>query len=304
MVPDAMTGGAGPRLRRLVERLLRIGELSSRVGVSPELLRAWERRYRVLNPTRSPGGFRLYSAGDEWRVRLMRQEIERGLSAAEAARLVRAADTAPAEPAPHRPPPEPGELRARLLAATAGFDEPAAQELLDATLAALGVEPALQLVLLPLLRELGERWASGEVSVAEERFASRLIEGRLLGLARGWNRGPGPVSVLACPPGEQHTLPVVAFGLALRNRGWRNIYLGADTPVPSLHDAAAQVEPDTVVLASPVSSCLAAITGASRPWPRESGCAWPVRGPCPWRAKGSRSSSTIRSPARFTCPCG
>jgi DNA-binding transcriptional MerR regulator len=44
---------------------LRIGELSRRVGVSPELLRAWERRYGLLRPTRSRGGFRLYSTADE-----------------------------------------------------------------------------------------------------------------------------------------------------------------------------------------------------------------------------------------------
>ena len=67
---------------------VRIGELSRRAGVSPELLRAWERRYGLLQPTRSPGGFRLYSAADEQRIRAMQQNLERGLSAAEAAQAV------------------------------------------------------------------------------------------------------------------------------------------------------------------------------------------------------------------------
>ena len=67
--------------------LLRIGELSRRSGVSPELLRAWERRYRLLRPTRSPGGLRLYSHGDLERVRLMQHHLTRGLAAAEAAAL-------------------------------------------------------------------------------------------------------------------------------------------------------------------------------------------------------------------------
>ena len=66
---------------------LRIGELSRRVGVSPELLRAWEFRYGLLQPTRSPGGFRLYSDADEERIRRMRDYQDQGLSAAEAARL-------------------------------------------------------------------------------------------------------------------------------------------------------------------------------------------------------------------------
>ena len=70
------------------ETVLRIGELSKRSGVSPELLRAWERRYGLLNPTRSSGGLRLYSLDDLERVRLMRQHLDGGLAAAEAAALV------------------------------------------------------------------------------------------------------------------------------------------------------------------------------------------------------------------------
>ena len=66
---------------------LRIGALSGRVGVSPELLRAWERRYGLLQPSRSAGGFRLYSGADEARVQSMQRYLEAGLSAAEAARL-------------------------------------------------------------------------------------------------------------------------------------------------------------------------------------------------------------------------
>src|SRR5215208_6197721 len=66
---------------------VRIGELSRRSGVSPELLRAWEQRYGLLRPLRSEGGFRLYSPEDEQRVAVMRSHLDRGLSAAEAARL-------------------------------------------------------------------------------------------------------------------------------------------------------------------------------------------------------------------------
>ena len=62
--------------------MLRIGELSRRSGVSPELLRAWERRYGLLRPERSDGGFRLYTARDEHRVASMRANLDRGLSAA------------------------------------------------------------------------------------------------------------------------------------------------------------------------------------------------------------------------------
>src|SRR6478609_4303270 len=76
-----------------VETVLRIGELSRRSGVSPELLRAWERRYGLLRPTRTAGGLRLYSLDDLERVRLMQQHLAGGYAAAEAAVL--ASQTAP-----------------------------------------------------------------------------------------------------------------------------------------------------------------------------------------------------------------
>jgi DNA-binding transcriptional MerR regulator len=80
------------------EHHLRIGELSRRAGVSPELLRAWERRYGLLRPARSAGGYRLYSADDEARIRRMQAHLSEGLSAAEAARLAAAAvGTSPPE---------------------------------------------------------------------------------------------------------------------------------------------------------------------------------------------------------------
>ena len=95
-------------------------------------------------------------------------------------------------------------------------------------------ETVLTDLVLPYLHELGERWASGEASVGQEHFASQLIRGRLLGLARGWDRGAGPRALLACAPGEQHDLGLIAFGVALRARGWRITYLGQDTPLETL----------------------------------------------------------------------
>jgi MerR family transcriptional regulator, light-induced transcriptional regulator len=77
---------------------------------------------------------------------------------------------------------------------------------------------------------VGERWQDGRLSVAQEHFATNLIRGRLLGLARGWGAGSGHRAVLACVPGELHDIGLIVFGLCLRERGWRITYLGADTP--------------------------------------------------------------------------
>ena len=70
-----------------------------------------------------------------------------------------------------------------------------------------------------------------------------------MSLARSWGTGGGPLAVLACAPGEQHDLPLVAFGLALRGRGWRIAFLGADTPAVSMADAAEMLDPALLVVA-------------------------------------------------------
>ena len=159
--------------------VLRIGELSRRADVSGHVLRAWERRYGLLQPVRSEGGFRLYTEADERRVRRMRKHLARGLSAAEAA---------------------------------------------QATL-------------------------QDDASIAQEHFASNLIRGRLAGLARGWGDGSGPRAILACPPGEQHDLALMIFGVTLNRHGWRIDYLGVDTPIEELTRTAAARPPDLVVVA-------------------------------------------------------
>src|SRR5512146_1989282 len=196
---------------------LRIGELSRRSGVSPELLRAWERRYGLLQPSRSAGGLRLYSPDDLARVKAMQRHLSDGLAAAEAAEL--AARTA------QREEPAPATGKDELAAALQNFDEGAAHSLFDSLLARVSIDAVLRDIVVPYLHELGARWERGEVSIAQEHFASTLLRGRLLGLARGWSQGIGPTAVLACAPGEQHDLGLLAFGLALRTRGWCIVYL-------------------------------------------------------------------------------
>jgi DNA-binding transcriptional MerR regulator len=229
------------------ETVLRIGELSKRSGVSPELLRAWERRYGLLSPTRSAGGLRLYSLDDLERVRLMRQHLDGGLAAAEAATLVSRAPLGEAGEAPVLAPPE---AQSELAAALDAFDEPAAQAVIDRQLATTTLDVFLSQVVLPYLRELGERWEQGNASVAQEHFASNVLRGRLLGLSRGWGLGLGPLALLACLPGEQHELGLVAFGLALRSRGWRIGYFGSDAPLDTVARAADDLRPELVVLSA------------------------------------------------------
>lgn len=221
------------------EGRVRIGELARRTGVTVELLRAWEKRYGLLQPARTPAGYRLYSDADEQRVREMQQGLDAGLAAAEAARAALAA-AIPGGTV------DVGAAASDLRAALERFDDAAAHLALDSLLSGFTFETVARDVVLPLLRETGDRWHRGELTVAQEHFASSLLRARLLGLARGWDQGVGPRAVLACLPGERHELGLIVFGIALRAQGWRITYLGADTPIESIGSGAV----DVIVIAS------------------------------------------------------
>ena len=168
---------------------LRIGEFARRVGVAPELLRAWESRYGLTRPVRSPGGFRLYTAADAARVERMRQGLDQGLSAAEAASAA-LEDERPSDGMLE-------DLAARLSTAISRYDEAATHSVLDDSLAVFGLEKTLRHVVLPTLTEVGDGWKRGEIEISQEHFASNLIRGRLLALTRFWGRGTGPLALLA-----------------------------------------------------------------------------------------------------------
>ena len=233
----------------MTEELLRIGELSRRVNVPVASLRAWETRYGLLTPTRTQGGFRLYGPDDLARVLAMTANLERGLSAAEAARLA-------VEDTREGTTPIVVEGSGALATALDAFDEDGAQAVLDSLFGTLGMDTVLREVVIPYLHDLGERWQRGEITVAQEHFASNVVRGRLLSLARGWGRGSGPLAVLACVEDEQHDLPLLAFGLLLRGYGWRIGYLGADTPMPSLVQAVRELHPAAVVVSGTAQGAL------------------------------------------------
>jgi DNA-binding transcriptional MerR regulator len=238
---------------------LRIGELARRTGTSPELLRAWEQRYGLLRPSRSAGGFRLYSDDDKARILRTKQLIASGLSAAEAARQTITGETVTEGATPVLE-----GLADELRDALDRFDEDGANRALDQLISAVSVETVMREVLLPYLRILGDRWARGDVSVAQEHFASALLRGRLLGLARGWGIGTGPTLVLACPPGEQHDLGLIMFGIAASRRGRRITYLGQDTPFSTIEATIDAVGPELVVFAVAEGTSLGQLARAIR----------------------------------------
>jgi len=255
------------------DELVQIGDLARRVGVGADTLRAWERRYALLNPQRSSGGFRLYSSDDEAIVRAMVDGIERGYPPSQAAKLALGwarsgagrpgVATSGSDPAATTPPHDLTHLattRNELFRALTGFNGARAHAILDVLLSEFTLNAVLSEVLLPCLRQLGEGWAGGQVTIAEEHFASQLIRDRLLGLARDWDQGRGPRALLACPADEHHDIALICFGLVLNRNGWRITFLGPNTPTTALSDAAGALKPDLILLTATVEERFSSIT--------------------------------------------
>ena len=142
------------------------------------------------------------------------------------------------------------------------FDAEAAELALDALLWDVPLSGAVASVVLPFLRELGDRWEEGRLSVGHEHFASNLVRRRLGTLTPRHAVEPrpaqGPVVLLACPPGERHDMVLLCVALMLGERGARVRFLGADTPVPSLVAAARTTAADAVVLSATRDTALTA----------------------------------------------
>lgn len=252
---------------------MRISELSRRVGVTTDTLRVWERRYGLLKPRRTAGNTRLYSALDEARVRLMKRYISEQIPPAQAAELSMAARlSVRAGRGSGVPEHAAARVVRELQDAFAAFEESSAERALHELLSDYSATAVIREVLLPFVREAGERRRHALAPLAREHFAENFLHSRLLALARGWDRGLGPRALIACPPVERHPLDLIVFGIALHHLGWRITYLGAATPLDALGSTAESVAPDLIVLATQLPDRLAPHVDAIR----RLGTRWPV----------------------------
>jgi MerR family transcriptional regulator, light-induced transcriptional regulator len=202
---------------------LNIAALARRTGIAPDTLRKWEQRYQILQPERTAGGQRRYSERAVPRVEWLRERLGEGYRIGVAASLLGTIGVAPGREARDH-------LHAMLNSVVLGETSEIGLRL-DQAFALLGVDDTLEAVVKPLLEAVGESWARGELTVAEEHLVSETVRsrlGHLLGDSGGGVRG---TAVLLCAPGERHELGLMCAAIALRRDGWKVVYLGADTPL-------------------------------------------------------------------------
>lgn len=221
---------------------IRLDQLARLTGLSPVLIRAWERRYGLPVASRTAGGHRRYTREQAELVRRAALLVRSGVRAGEAVARARA-EGLPAPP-PDRL--QVGELAELLV----GGDAVQALDRLRGAWLALGFDATLEELALPALREVGEGWASGRYSVADEHVATGVVTS-WLGAVRSelpaTDLGP-PLYLLATPEGEQHSLAVYALELLLRLRGVSSLALGGSVPAADVARETTRFEPSGVVL--------------------------------------------------------
>jgi DNA-binding transcriptional MerR regulator/methylmalonyl-CoA mutase cobalamin-binding subunit len=239
--------------------------VASRTGLSAHVLRAWERRYRVVSPTRSEGGQRLYSDLDVERLLRLRRLVDRGhsigrIAALELSDLVELEKAMP-DLSP-TPAPEEGDgartasesaahVVSDALRAIRRLDAGELQALLERSAITMGVPVLLDRVLTPLLERVGHGWSEGWVSVAQEHLASAVIR-RVLGwvLRLYEPSGAAPHMVVATPPHYAHELGGLMVAASAAAEGWRVTYLGPDLPAAELVAAAEQTGARVVAISA------------------------------------------------------
>lgn len=220
--------------------------VSERTGLSPDVLRAWERRYGVVAPGRSPGGQRWYTEADVTRLRLLARAVEAGrniasvahLDAASLASLVRSEEASTlARTTPHALAAQP--FLADALSAVEALDSAALANTLHQATLRLSMDELLDGVVSPLVRTTGDRWHAGTMSPAHEHLATSAVR-RLLGwLTEQYAPGPdAPTLLVTTPAGQWHELGAALSAATAAAVGWRVVYLGPNLPATVIAEAA------------------------------------------------------------------
>jgi methanogenic corrinoid protein MtbC1 len=238
--------------------------------VPPDTFRAWERRYGVPRPQRTPGGHRLYSERDIAIIRWLRERTEEGMNISHAVMLLmNALDQAN---------PNPGASATRsfavmadeLVTALTRFDAGTAERLVGEAFTIYTFEDVMLSLIQPTLVETGERWHRGEINVAAEHFSTEFIRRRIASFLNIFENNPQRETiVLGCAPGELHDIGVLLASIFLVRRGWHVVYLGAQVPERDLLETVAAVHPVLVGLSASTIDTVPALAGCGRALQRQ-----------------------------------
>jgi methanogenic corrinoid protein MtbC1 len=220
--------------------------------LSKDVVRVWERRYGLVKPLRSANRYREYSDEDVALLRFLKEELDRGQTIGALAVEGRdsllqrmRASTAPSRQdlTPH------DHLLDELVALLDPVDKTQFERKLNGAVAVIPFEEAVQRILLPLQRRVGQLWHEGRINVAVEHYVTKLIQQKLFSVI---NQLPvnefGPRVLVACPEGEFHEIGAQAVAYLAAARGCHVYYLGPNLPTQDLSAFCERIAPDLVLL--------------------------------------------------------
>ncbi|MDP6969434.1 MAG: MerR family transcriptional regulator [Gammaproteobacteria bacterium] len=248
--------------------------LAERTGVPPSTIRAWERRYGILQAQRTACGHRHYTDQDVTLIQRLQQRLARGATISKA---IRELDTWQEDENRHQQQLQINQdqqwqhLVMELLQAISRFDDQQLDRTYQQALSLYTVDIVTDKILRPTLLALGERWPSGATSIAEEHFFSTYLRNKIGARLHHSPPSTGPILVIACVPGEHHELGGLLFALSAQHAGYRVLLLGANLPCDQILPVVDKVQAAGVVLSVATRlvdpeleqqlDCLAAATG-------------------------------------------
>ncbi len=232
--------------------MYRIHRFSKLTGLSPHVIRAWERRYGLVTPIRGDNRYRLYTDDDVVLFRYLKSQVDQGITIGELSEqghehLREQAQRVFVET--YREPPPSERLVIELAQALEENDRAGFERKLNGALAVIPFEEAVHRFLLPLQEQVGQLWHDGRLGVGQEHYASNQIKQKIFSAMNQFQTSDeGPVVVVACPTNEWHEVAAMTAAYVCRARGCRVYYLGANLPIPELAAYCHRNRPTCVLL--------------------------------------------------------
>jgi DNA-binding transcriptional MerR regulator/methylmalonyl-CoA mutase cobalamin-binding subunit len=222
-----------------MDALLPISAVAKATGLSVHTLRVWERRYGAVEPTRTTTNRRLYTQEDVRRLRLLKEAVERGHSIQIIARLTESElEELTQTRLPSSSTDEAREIVNACLEAVWGLQRERLAATLERAATILGVQSFVLNVVAPLIREIGEQWHRGEISIAQEHMASAEVRHRLFAIGSHIaSRNGARRLLITTPKGHVHELGAAMMMVVAARRGWAVTYLGPDLPAKEIAEA-------------------------------------------------------------------
>ncbi|MFQ6580510.1 MerR family transcriptional regulator [Priestia megaterium] len=221
-----------------------IKAISNMVGIQPGTLRAWERRYQILNPVRNDSGHRLYTEEDLRKLKWLTEKVSGGFTISQAVSLLETESSTVGTFEEEGEVDSPQKIRDELLTMLLSFEEGKAQDLINHAFSLYSVEKVVIDILGSLLVTVGDMWEKGRITSAHEHYTTQVLKTRISMIFYSLpSNGLLPKAIAVCGPNETHEVGLLVFTLFLRRKGFEVIYLGSSIEDKDVELIVKEVDP-------------------------------------------------------------